>query len=452
MTDDAPDNSLGLEHGDLSAEQAVLGAMIMSAPVIAECAEILRADDFCRPAHQEIFAVICRMDAERVPVDPITVRERLDAGRVKYGGAVYLHDLMNAVPSAANGTWYARRVRDLAGRRAMLAAGRQVIMIAGNPELDAAERADRAGRAVDDVSDRDAGGDSSSVGELLPDFLEALESGVEAPAVRTGLVEMDKLLSGGFRAGEFITFGARPGVGKSVFLLGTAIQAAVRDDRPVVFWSLEMSRQEILQRIIASTAKIPLTRIRERDLSEDEWDRIRKAYPAIAAAPLRIDDRPYLKLPDLRAELRRMKHRGQPAALAVLDYLQLMTVEGKGENRQTEVSELARGLKLMAKEFDVPVLAASQLNRASEARTDKTPRLADLRESGAVEQDSDIVILGYREDAHERESPRAGEIDLIVAKHRGGPTATVTAAFQGHLSKIADMGKLSDRSSSSREA
>jgi replicative DNA helicase len=439
MTDNAPDISLGLEHSDLQAEQAVLGAMIMSASAISDCADILRAGDFCRPAHQEVFATICQMDAESVPVDAITLRERLDAAHVKYGGALYLHDLLAAVPSAANAAWYAARVRDLASRRALLAAGRHIIMIASNSELDAAGRADRAGRAVDAADALDAAAGSTPVGELLPGFLEALEAGEDVPAVRTGTADMDRLLSGGLRPGELVTFGARPGVGKSVFLLGAAVQAAVRDNKPVVFWSLEMSRAEILQRIIANLAAIPLNRLREHALGDDEWDRIRKVYRAITDAPLHIDDRPYLKLPDLRGELRRMRHRGKPAALAVLDYLQLMTAEHKSENRQTEVAELARGLKLMAKEFEIPIIAASQLNRASEARSDKRPMLADLRESGAVEQDSDIVVLGYREDLYEPESPRRGEIDLIVAKHRGGATGTITAAFQGHYSRIVDM-------------
>jgi replicative DNA helicase len=226
-----------------------------------------------------------------------------------------------------------------------------------------------------------------------------------------------------------------------VFLGCIAARAAITGGQSVVFWSLEMSRNEIIQRIISNLAKVSLTLLRERNLGDAEWARVNAVFPAISAAPLFINDRPYLKLHDLRADLRRARHRGQPAALGVLDYLQLMTSAGKTENRQLEVAELARGLKLMGKEFDIPVIAASQLNRGPEARADHRPLLGDLRESGAVEQDSDVVILLHRDDAYDRESPRAGEIDLIVAKNRNGATATVTAVFQGHYSRISDMAK-----------
>lgn len=431
------------ESHDIPAEQAVLGSMIQSRDAIGECLDIVRAADFY-PTHQVVFLAMASMAAEGLPVDAITLDKRLQGQKLPYGGAPYLHTLMASVPSVANAAYYARQVRDQAARRDLDAAGSQIRSVAVSRGLDEAERAEQAGRILDSAVSRDTAPAAAMVGELLPAYLERLEHGdSSAPPVATGLVDFDELFAGGLRPGELVTVGARPGVGKTAYLVTVALHAAT-NGVPVVFWSLEMSKDEITERLVSNASGVSLHQLRAQQqepdlLTEPEWKRIEAAHKRLAGLPLYIDDSPYLKLHDLRGQLRRMRRRGEPAGLALLDYLQLMTGDGKAESRQLEVAALARGLKLMAKEFAVPVVAASQLNRAAEARRDKQPMLSDLRESGAVEQDSDAVILLYREDAYCRESPRAGEIDLIVAKNRHGPQATLTAAFQGHYSRVADM-------------
>jgi replicative DNA helicase len=430
------DDEFDVEY-DQQAEQATLGGAILSPAVLDECRAIVQEQDFY-PVHAAIWTEMCRMADSGVPVDPITLGERLDAAHVPYGGTPYLHTLISAVPVAANAPWYAKRVRDLAARRDMRRAAVTIVGIARNPELDAADRADQAGHALDAATVRETGTGPSSIADELPPFIDELENGDDITPVPTGLVDFDRLFAGGLRPGELTTVGARPGIGKTAYLVTVALKAAAHGT-PVMFWSLEMSKKELMQRFVANVAGVSLHAILSRDLDQRDWDRIAKAYAKLSALPIYIEDNGYLKLNDLRGDLRQLRRRGEPAGLALLDYLQLMTSDRKTENRQIEVAELARGLKLMAKEFDVPVIAASQLNRGAEARQDKKPMLSDLRESGAVEQDSDAVVLLYREDAYAPQSPRAGEIDLIVAKHRNGPTGTITAAFQGHYSRVADM-------------
>jgi replicative DNA helicase len=440
----APDEGHGLDssQSDIAAEQAVLGAMMTSPAALVDCLDILQTGDFYRPAHQDVYAEMSRMSDDGMPVDILTLQERLDAARVKYSGATYLHTLYTAVPSVANATWYAERVRDLAARRALTSAGHRISVIALNPELPAAERADEAGRALDAAVIRDSGTGAVPVGDLLPGYLEMLDSGDTGPKVTTGWVDLNRIIPG-FRPGELITIGARPGMGKTAVMVGLAEHAAVREQRPVLLRSLEMSRDEIMQRLVSIAAHVPLHALREGKLGDQEWERIKNVYPRIAAAPLYISDDPYPKLHDLRSDLRGMRRRGAPAELFMLDYLQLMTSSDKTESRQLEVAALARGLKLMAKEFAVPVITGSQLNREAEKRADKRPQLADMRESGAVEQDSDIVILLYRDDVYNRESKDAGKIEMHVAKHRNGPTGTATLAFRAPYAHVANAWKYS---------
>jgi replicative DNA helicase len=235
-----------------------------------------------------------------------------------------------------------------------------------------------------------------------------------------------------------IVIAARPAVGKSTLALDFARAAAIKNGLSTAFFSLEMGRNEITMRLLSAEARVPLHTMRTGQMSDDDWTRLARRMSEVADAPLFIDDSPNMSLMEIRAKCRRLKQR-HDLRMVIIDYLQLMSSPKRVENRQQEVSEMSRSLKLLAKEVDVPVIALSQLNRGPEQRTDKKPLLSDLRESGSIEQDSDVVILLHREDAYERESPRAGEADLIVAKHRNGPTTTVTVAFQGHYSRFVDM-------------
>lgn len=255
--------------------------------------------------------------------------------------------------------------------------------------------------------------------------------------VPTGYSDFDRLTNG-LHPGQMIVVAARPAIGKSVLGINVATHAAVHHQMAAVIFSLEMSRNEITMRLLAAEAKVPLTRMRSGKMDEQDWQKLASTMGKVAEAPLFIDDSPNMSLMEIRAKCRRLKQR-HDLKLVVIDYLQLMSSGKRVESRQQEVSEFSRALKLLAKELEVPVIAISQLNRGPEQRGDKKPQMSDLRESGSIEQDADVVILLHREDAYEKESPRAGEADLIVAKHRNGPTDTITVAFQGHYQRFADM-------------
>ncbi|MGH3224274.1 MAG: replicative DNA helicase, partial [Streptosporangiaceae bacterium] len=245
-------------------------------------------------------------------------------------------------------------------------------------------------------------------------------------------------LTNGLHSGQMIVIAARPAIGKSTLALDFARAAAIRNQMPTVLFSLEMGRNEITMRLLSAESRVPLATMRNGQMDDEDWARLARRMGEVADAPLFIDDSPNMSLMEIRAKCRRLKQR-HDLKFVIIDYLQLMSSPRRVENRQQEVSEMSRSLKLLAKELDVPVVALSQLNRSPEQRSDKKPLLSDLRESGSIEQDSDVVILLHREDFYEKESPRAGEADLIVAKHRNGPTATVTVAFQGHYSRFVDM-------------
>jgi replicative DNA helicase len=255
--------------------------------------------------------------------------------------------------------------------------------------------------------------------------------------VPTGFADLDALTNG-LHAGQMIVIAARPAIGKSTLALDFARAAAVKHGLATVMFSLEMSRNEVTMRLLSAEARVSLQSMRTGQLGDDDWTRLARRMSEVVDAPLFIDDSPNMSMMEIRSKCRRLKQR-HDLKMVIIDYLQLMSSPRRVENRQQEVSEMSRSLKLLAKEIEVPVIAISQLNRGPEQRTDKRPLLSDLRESGSIEQDSDVVILLHREDYYEHESPRAGEADLIVAKHRNGPTATVTVAFQGHYSRFVDM-------------
>jgi replicative DNA helicase len=271
--------------------------------------------------------------------------------------------------------------------------------------------------------------------------IEAISNrGGEMIGVPTGFVDLDSLTNG-LHPGQLIILAARPALGKSTLGLDICRNASIKHGLSSVIFSLEMSRNEIVMRLLSAEAQIPLHHMRSGTMSEGDWAKLASKMGTVSEAPLFIDDSPNMTLMEIRAKCRRLKQR-HDLRLVVVDYLQLMTSGKRVESRQQEVSEFSRSLKLLAKELEVPVIAISQLNRGAEQRQDKRPMLADLRESGSLEQDADVVVLLHREDAYERESPRAGEADFIIAKHRNGPTGLVTVAFQGHYSRFVDMAQI----------
>jgi replicative DNA helicase len=300
---------------------------------------------------------------------------------------------------------------------------------------------DRAQAEVYEVTDRRTSEDYAALSDLMGDALAEIEAisgrGGAMVGVPTGFRDLDSLTNG-LHAGQLIMLAARPAIGKSTLGLDLARSAAIKQNLTTVVFSLEMSRTEIVMRLLSAESQVGLHAMRSGTLSDSDWTKLARKMSAVSEAPLFIDDSPNLTLMEIRAKCRRLKQR-HDLKMVIVDYLQLMSSGRKVESRQQEVSEFSRSLKLLAKELNIPVVAISQLNRGPEQRQDKRPLLADLRESGSLEQDSDVVVLIHREDAYERDSARAGEADLIVAKHRNGPTGTITVAFQGHYSRFTDM-------------
>ncbi|MFE1949894.1 replicative DNA helicase [Streptomyces sp. NPDC059524] len=431
---------------DLDAEQCVLGGMEASLTAIEDVVGDIRLQirDFYKPAHQTIYRAICDMYAAGEPVDPITLSAKLtERGKLaKVGGASYLHHLVQVVPSAANAQWYAEIVQRKAVRRRMVEAGTRITQL-GYADGDLDDDLNQAGAEIVQLSDAHAEDDYAPIGDDIDADIDAIEAMSRRDGaligLPTGFMDLDGLL-GGFQSDQFVIVAGRPAMGKTTLAMDFARACAFDNDIPVGFFSLEMGRREINYRLLSATGKVPLHHIRTGQMTEDDWSRVATAMPKVKAAPLYVDASPNQTMMDIRSKARRMVQR-HGVRMIVIDYIQLMQTGSSrpGESRQQDVSDISRNLKLMAKELQLPVIGLSQLNRGPEQRADKTPAVSDLRESGSLEQDADIVILLHREDAYEKESPRAGEADIIVGKHRNGPTATVTVAFQGHYSRFVDM-------------
>ncbi len=428
---------------DMAAEQSVLGAMMISKDAIADVAEVLRGVDFYRPTHETIHDAIIDLFGRGEPADMVTVANELQRrGELqRIGGAPYLHTISASVPIAANASYYAEIVREKAILRRLVDAGTRIVQYgyAGEGEVD--DLVDAAQAEVYKVTDRRSSEDYAPLSEIMDGVLDEIEAIGNREAglygVPTGFADLDELTNG-LHAGQMIIVAARPAVGKSTLALDLCRAASIHNNLTSVFFSLEMTRSEITMRLLSAEAKVPLNHIRNGQLSEDDWTKLARKMGEVSSAPVFIDDSPNMTMMEIRAKARRLKQR-HDLRLIVIDYMQLMTSGKKVESRQLEVSEFSRQIKLLAKELEVPIIAISQLNRGPEQRSDKRPLLSDLRESGSLEQDADMVILLHREDLYERESTRPGEADLIVAKHRNGPTRDITVAFQGHYSRFVDM-------------
>ncbi len=431
---------------DIAAEQCVLGGMLLSKDAISDVLEVIKSTDHYRPAHQIVHETILDLYGRGEPADAITVAAELtkrgDIARV--GGAPYLHTLIASVPTAANAGYYARIVRERAILRRLVEVGTRIVQLGYSGDAEADELVDRAQAEVYSVTERRTSDDYLPLSDIMPDALMEIEAissrGGTLTGVPTGFADLDSLTNG-LHAGQMIVIAARPAIGKSTLALDLARAASIKHGLASVIFSLEMSRNEITMRLLSAEARIALHNMRTGQMNDDDWTRLARRMSEVAQAPMFIDDSPNMSMMEIRAKCRRLKQQ-HDLRLVIIDYLQLMSSPKRVENRQQEVSELSRSLKLLAKELNVPVIAVAQLNRGPEQRTDKKPMLSDLRESGSIEQDADVVILLHREDAYERESPRAGEADFIVAKHRNGPTTTVTVAFQGHYSRFVDMARV----------
>ncbi len=410
---------------DLLAEQSALGGMLLSKDAVADVIETLRGVDFYVPKHELIFEAVLTLYSHGEPTDVVAVTDELiKTGELqRAGGADYLHTLTSIVPTAANAGYYASIVSERALLRRLVDAGTRIVQMGYSGQGEALDLVNNAQAEIYGVTGADAAEDYVPLEVAVSAAVDEIEAARgrdgQMTGIPTGFSGLDQLTNG-LHAGQMIIIAARPAMGKSTLALDFARSAAIKHGFPTILFSLEMGRSEIAMRLMSAEGAVPLQNMRKGTLDSRDWTTIASTRGRINDAPLYIDDSPNMTLVEIRAKCRRLKQR-QGLKMVIIDYLQLMTSGKRVESRQQEVSEFSRALKLLAKELQVPVIALSQLNRGPEQRADKKPALSDLRESGSIEQDADMVVLLHRESAYEKDSPRAGEADLIVAKHRNGP-------------------------------
>ena len=430
----------------IEAEQSVLGGLLLDNGAWDRAADVVTEADFYRFEHKIIFAAIGALIGASKPADVITVYEHLQmAGKAAdSGGLQYLNALAQSVPSAANKRRYAEIVRERAILRKLIAASDEIATNAFNPQ----------GRAVTQILD-EAEGKIFKIGEegnrnkqgfqsmdvlavqLIDRVTELAENGAEdVTGVRTGFYDMDRNTAG-LQPGDLIILAARPSMGKTAFALNIAENVSVNEGLPVVVFSMEMGAAQLALRMVGSQGRIDQQHLRTGRLDNDEWGRLTEAVERLSKSSVFIDETPALTGPELRARARRQARQCGQLGLIVIDYLQLMSGSGgDNENRATEIGEISRGLKALAKELNCPVIALSQLNRSVETRPDKRPMMSDLRESGAIEQDADIIMFIYRDEYYNKESPDKGMAEIIIGKQRNGPTDTCKLTFLGHYTKF----------------
>lgn len=427
---------------DVDAEVSVLGAMLLSKDAIADVVQELHVTDFYRPAHQTIYEAILSLYVNGDPADPVTVSQRLGKDLQRIGGAGYLAHLITTVPTAASAGYYATMVAEAAGMRRLVEAGTRIVQY-GYAGADGADAEEVKNRAQQEIYDATRGNDRTELWGMsrslnaAMDELQMIAAGAGMGGVPTGYRDLDRLVHS-LHPGELIIVAGRPAMGKSTIGLDFLRECCITQELPGVLFSLEMSRNEVMMRLLSAEARVDLNTMRAGRLSDEEWSALSTRMGEISDRPLFVDDTANMTMMEIRAKARRLKQQ-HDLRLVVVDYLQLMTSGKRVESRQQEVSEISRQCKVLAKELELPVVALSQLNRNPESRADKRPMLSDLRESGSLEQDADMVMLVNRPEVYEKDSPRAGEADLILAKHRNGPTGEVTLAAQLHQSRFANM-------------
>ena len=427
----------------LASERAVLGSAIWSAGDAIEAAGILSDNHFSDGAHANVFAAVMRLADAGDPVDPASVLsvlaaagqlDKVSAPGLGSGGA-FLHSL---IERRGDVKYHAAKVLADYRRRATALALKQCVQITETPGWDPDSHLDEIRKRVEDATAFAGTSALRANSETVDEVLDVLERDVD-PGLSTGYPDLDGAL-GGLRPGELIVIGGRPGQGKSLLGLCIADHVGTRLGLPVLFSSLEMTEEQLTVRRIAAEAGVPLVNLVRHQVAEDDWDRIHRAHDRLTATGLHVDDTPKVSFAHIRGRFQAMARTGNAPRLLVIDYLGFMAPP-TSESRQQAVAELARQAHDTAREFSIPVILLAQLNRLVESRSDKLPALSDLRESGEIEQSADIVILLHREDAYAPESPRAGEIDLLVRKNRQGPQCTVTLAFQGHYGRIVSMSR-----------
>ena len=434
---------LKVPPNSIEAEQSLLGGLMLDHTSWDKIADVVTADDFYRKDHRLIFSAIATLAEGANPCDVVTVSECLDnRGELDdAGGLEYLATLANETPGAANARAYARILRERSMLRSLIAAGNEISGAAFMTEgRSAAEIVDEAERLVFNIAESGARGKVGfrALKQILPDAVDRIDilhqSEGDISGISTGYTEFDKLTAG-LQPGDLIVIAGRPSMGKTALALNIAENAAIGAKIPTAIYSMEMPAQQLAFRMISSLGRVDQTHLRTGKFPDEDWSRINTAVQLMSDAPLFIDDSAALSPTEIRARARRLQ-RESGLGLIVVDYLQLMAVPGSTENRATEISEISRSLKALAKELSVPVIALSQLNRSVEQRTDKRPVMSDLRESGAIEQDADMIVFIYRDEVYNQDTPRKGIADIVIAKQRNGPIGDFPLTFVGRYTKF----------------
>lgn len=429
----------------LEAEQSVLGAMLLDKEAISSAAEILQGEDFYREVHKEIFQAIVSIYNDGAPVDLITLTEKLKGRNTleAVGGISYLTQLMNIVPTTHNVAYYAKIVEEKSLLRKLIKSSNEIISKCYDNSNDPSFIVDEAEKGIFDISLNRSTQGFVPIKKILTANFDKIEelylNKGKITGIPTGFIDLDQKLSG-LQKSDLVLIAARPSMGKSSFMMNIVQNASVRENIPTAIFSLEMAKEQLAQRLLCSEALIDAHRLRTGDITEDEWIKLARAMGVLSDKPIFIDDTPAITVTEMRAKCRRLKIE-QGLGMVVIDYLQLMQGSSGYESRQQEISNISRSLKALARELEVPVVALSQLSRAPEMRADHRPILSDLRESGAIEQDADVVMFLYRDEYYNPDTEKKNIGEVIIAKQRNGPTGTIELVWLGQFTKFADKAK-----------
>jgi len=433
---------------NISAEQAALGSMLLQEGAILHSVDILKPEDFYRKSHQIIFRCIIDLFEKSRGVDLVTLTEELNKRNLleEVGGVTYLTNLINSVPTAANIEYYVKIIEEKAILRNLINNATKIISMGYEEKEDGKVLLDKAEHLIFEVSQRNLGQSFVPIKEILQDSFEKIEDLYHREefitGVPSGFDEFDDITTG-FQSSEFIVIAGRPAMGKTAFCMNIAQFASISKSIPVAIFSLEMSKSQLVQRMLCSEARVDAHNLRKGRLAESDWPTLSMAAGRLASAPIFIDDSSGITCLEIKAKARRLKAQSN-LGLVIIDYLQLIQSAGRIENRQQEITEISRSLKGLARELNVPIIAVSQLSRAVEQRIERRPRLSDLRESGAIEQDADLVVFIYREDYYKPKTEKKGIAEVIISKQRNGPTGKVELTFIKEYAKFENLARIAE--------
>lgn len=428
---------------NIEAEQSVLGSAMIENNALTKIIEIISRDDFYKEAHRKIFDAMIRLFEKNEPIDLITVVEELrKSGEIEaVGGEEYLSSLASQVPTAANIKYHSKIIREKALLRSLIKSAAEIVDNVYENRLDADDLVDQAERIIFHISDKRIKTSFVELKSLIKGTFETIEHLYDKKSAITGIAsgfaDLDERTSG-FQRGDLIIIGGRPSMGKTAFSLNIARHVGVDLKEPVAIFSLEMSKEQLAMRMLCSEAMVDSNSIRKGFIRKEDWSKLTNAAGRLTESPIFIDDTSSITVLEMRAKARRLKLEHKGLSLIIVDYLQLMKGRGNFERREQEISEISRSLKALAKELNVPIIALSQLNRGVEQRHDKKPTLADLRESGAIEQDADVIIFLYRDEFYNKNTSEKGKAEIIIAKQRNGPTDEISLTFLPHCTRFTD--------------